>query len=419
MVRLSLKSQKNDTRQYEKMIKEINAYLDSKRDETLKFLKTLIDQKGGSGMTTAVNSVGSLIAAELPDNCFSLEKIPDDFYGDHLLFTNHQNSKAITLIGHTETTFTDYSHLPEFRVDGDKVIGPGTCDMLGGIVVFVYALKCIHHLGKLNGIPLTLFFNTDEERGASTSKEMLKTLASKASFALVSESAGSEGEIVVGRRGKMSFDIISKGVEGHAGNLSGQKSSAIEEIAHKILAIEALNKNWEGADINAGLITGGIASNTIAGKAVLSSDIRYAMKAHEQEIKSAIFEIANKNHVNACSSELRITSERPLWENTSDHGKSKEFVTLISECAKKLNHRIGTELRKGTSDANFFGAAGVPTADGFGPVGFHDHTNREYILLETLYERIKLCALTLLNLKALWRYSQMLCSKKLSSNIPF
>jgi glutamate carboxypeptidase len=56
---------------------------------------------------------------------------------------------------------------------------------------------------------------------------------------------------------------------------------------------------------------------------------------------------------------------------------------------------VTTEHRRGTSDANFFGSAGVPTIDGFGPVCLDDHTDRERILIPTLASRTALLALFL------------------------
>ena len=377
----------------------ISGYVDSRHDEIISCLKSLVDQKGGTENSTSVNLVGGILAAELLKLNFSMQKYSGNGpFGDHLLFRNHNQQKSIILAGHMDTTFTSYDHLPEFQINNDRCIGPGTGDMLGGLVVFIYAVKCLHSLDKLDLLPLTLFFNSDEERGSPTSKKIFEDLTGKADHVLVSESAGSGNEIVIGRRGKLSFDIKVIGKEGHAGNLIGQKASAVEEIAHKIIAIEKLNGQWDGADVNAGKVQGGIAGNTIAQQAVLSSDIRYSQSHHEAEIKEAIDRIVTKNRVNGCRSELTITSERPIWQPSGNNKKQQFLVQQVQEAAAELGQQFGTEKRKGTSDANFFGAAGVSVIDGMGPVGFFDHSENEYIVLDSLFERIKLCTLVLLKL---------------------
>lgn len=382
------------------MIENITAFVDANQENVTNCLKSLVDQKGGSENAIAVNRVGDILAGKFTALGFSLEKIPGHPFGDHLLLANHNLDKSIILAGHIDTTFTSYDHLPEFHVRGNRCVGPGTGDMLGGLVVFLYAVKSLAHIGELDKIPLTIFLNTDEERGSPTSRPVFEKLASQALYALVGESAGVNGEIVDGRRGKLSFDIEVLGITGHAGNLTGRKSSAVEEIAHKILAIEGLNARWEGADINAGKVRGGIAGNTIAQHAVLSSDVRYSVAEHESEIKNAINSIVSHAIVPGCISRASITSERPLW-NSSQHVSGQDALEVVlAKAAGLLDMPFGTERRQGTSDANFFGALGVKVVDGMGPIGFHDHSDKEYISLDSLFDRIKLCALALYILSA-------------------
>ncbi len=382
------------------MLNKIIDYVDSRHEEIIACLKSLIDEKAGSENADAVNRVGAIFCEEFSELGFEVTKITDNgSFGDHLLFTNHEEDKSVILAGHMDTTFTSYEHLPEFHIEGEHCIGPGTGDMLGGLVVFLYATKCLQAIGLLDSLPLTIFINSDEERGSPTSRPVFEQLAEKATHVMISESGGSKNEIVIGRRGKLSFDIQVSGVEGHAGNLVGTKASAVEEVAHTILGIEGLNSRWEGTDLNAGKVRGGIAGNTVAQSAVLSSDIRYSHGAHEAEIRQAINAIVAEEKVAGCVSTLKMTSERPLWEASKNSAAQKYLVKVIEEAALELKQPFGTEIRKGTSDANFFGAAGVSVIDGMGPIGFLDHSDKEYIILDSLFERIKLCTLTLLKLE--------------------
>ncbi|MGC8605659.1 MAG: M20/M25/M40 family metallo-hydrolase, partial [Desulfomonilaceae bacterium] len=52
----------------------------------------------------------------------------------------------------------------------------------------------------------------------------------------------------------------------------------------------------------------------------------------------------------------------------------------------------------GASDANIIGLGGIPTVDGLGVRGGGLHSSDEYILLDSLPERIKLTALFLMKL---------------------
>ncbi len=69
---------------------------------------------------------------------------------------------------------------------------------------------------------------------------------------------------------------------------------------------------------------------------------------------------------------------------------------MVKRAARRLGQDFEAEHRRGTSDSNFFGSAGVPTVDGFGPVADHHHTANEYIEIPTLRERTALLAHVLL-----------------------
>ncbi len=58
------------------------------------------------------------------------------------------------------------------------------------------------------------------------------------------------------------------------------------------------------------------------------------------------------------------------------------------------------EFRAGASDANVIAAAGTPVVDGLGAIGGHGHSDREYLIRESLVQRSALLALSLL---AAWR----------------
>jgi glutamate carboxypeptidase len=71
---------------------------------------------------------------------------------------------------------------------------------------------------------------------------------------------------------------------------------------------------------------------------------------------------------------------------------------MVSGAALELNQAIEREERGGTSDLNFIMDEGVPGLDGMGPIGGLDHSEDEYILKESLFERIELTALVMARL---------------------
>lgn len=74
---------------------------------------------------------------------------------------------------------------------------------------------------------------------------------------------------------------------------------------------------------------------------------------------------------------------------------TEEMFHIIQKVGLSLGQKIKSEHRRGTSDANFFGAAGVPTLDGLGPICKKDHTPSEFIKVSSLKDRSCLLALFL------------------------
>ena len=375
----------------------VAAFVDSRREGIVDYLREIIDLQGGSEDRERVNLVGELLSDRFTALGFSSQRFPNDVYGDHLVLKNALEGDRVVLAGHMDTTFTDYSELPSFHLDGEHAVGPGTADMRGGLVVALEALECLRHLGCLDRCPVTVIINTDEERGSSTSHQIFEAEAAGACFAMVFECGGKGGEVVIGRRGKLSARLDVEGRAGHAADRSLEKASAILEMAHKVIAIEALNEARPGASFNVGKIRGGIAGNTFPKDARIDLDVRYLKRPDRQWVEGSLEQIAQDNRAAGVEATVEHTSARPVWEESSSHGQAA-LLAAISSAAGELGQPFCTEFRYGTSDANFLANAGVPTVDGMGPIGFEDHTHTEHIILETLFERIRLTTLVLLKL---------------------
>ncbi len=371
------------------------SFVHNRRNDIIEYLRQLINLRGGSEDKNAVNRVGASLTGRLDRLGFSMERFTPQHYGDHLVFKNHSSHECVVLAGHMDTVFRDYSDLPSFSLSGKRAVGPGTADMRGGLVVALYALECLHHLGLLRQYPITMICNADEERGSSTSREIFQREAVRARWALVFECGGKKGEVVVGRRGKLSARIHVKGQAKHAAIRSLTKASAIEEIARKVIAIEALNESRPGASFNVGTIHGGMANNTVPGEATIEFDIRYLKHTDRDWVEQEVRKINDRHNTPGVRAEIEWTSERPVWEEARGVLDQQVLLDAIADGLRRTGIPYATEFRYGTSDANFFGGQGVATVDGMGPIGFDDHTSREHIIVESLFQRITLTVLVI------------------------
>ncbi|WP_085993007.1 M20/M25/M40 family metallo-hydrolase [Oceanobacillus senegalensis] len=76
---------------------------------------------------------------------------------------------------------------------------------------------------------------------------------------------------------------------------------------------------------------------------------------------------------------------------------NKQLFDKIKETVRELNMDLPDEvISQGSSDSAYTTLAGVPTVCSLGPVGGGNHTPYEFAVVESLFERCKLLAVTVL-----------------------
>ena len=364
--------------------------------EQLDFLISLCNQNSYSYNKQGTDCVSALVCKKL-EGIFPVHRVMhQEKAGDLHILKTGEKGKPIFLLGHTDTVFPPDHPFQTCRRDGEWLRGPGTADMKGGLAVMVYALKALHRVcpEELPGIAVIL--GADEEIGSVTSRKVYDRESKKACLCLVGECAGKRGEIVVSRNGKAGGRMEISGRSSHVGAEKKEKASAILELAHKVIDLESLNDRFPGVRANVGHIEGGLGPGTIPAQASLLFDLRWREEEHYARLVKMVRKIAATRKHPHCTSRVTFLNHRPAMPPSE---KTKKFVFLLRQTAKELGQRVPSEHRQGTSDGNFFAAGGVPTIDGFGPIGLHDHTSEERILISSLKDRTALLAVFLLRLK--------------------
>ena len=167
-------------------------------------------------------------------------------------------------------------------------------------------------------------------------------------------------------------------------------------MARTILAVEALNRADGSVVANVGRAEGGLLANTVAADASMEFECRYWRADLEGEALEAVRELAATADVPGCTTELTTLSRRPPMDPNPD---SQRLFDLVVETAGELGQSVVEERRGGVSDACWLSHVGIPTIDGLGPLGDQDHSPDEYILTETLFDRIELTAHVLLAIR--------------------
>jgi len=323
-----------------------------------------------------------------------VERIPGrDGFGDHVLVTDDRHcppeaasGSGILLLSHIDTVHPigTLASTNPIRIEGDRLYGPGAEDMKGGTYIAMAALRQIALEGRQTHLPIRHLLVSDEEMGSLTSRELIEREAQRAKFVLVTEPARSGGKIVTARKGVAVFTITAHGLPAHAGVEHHLGRSAIREIAHQIIALEAMTDYARELTVNVGLVSGGTRSNVVPESATVEVDVRMPSPAIGEEIVQRIRALKPIDPDVSLIVEGGIN--RPGYEKTP-------AIAALYEHARNLAAEIGFDLidlkTGGGSDGNFT-ASYAPTLDGMGVDGDGAHTHEERLYISSVLPRTKL-----------------------------
>jgi len=223
--------------------------------------------------------------------------------------------------------------------------------------------------------------------GSPTGRALLEAAAEGVAAALVVEPSTQNGNLKTARKGLGRFRLTITGRPAHAGTHRAEGVSAIEELAHQVLALHALNDDEHGVSVNVGVVRGGTSENVVAAEAEAQIDVRIARAEDRGRIEGVL--AALEPVTAGAKLELSGGWTRPPLERSA--GGAKLF-----EQARKHGRELGLELQEassgGGSDGHIVGALGVPVLDGLGAEGGGAHAPDEHVLLDSLPIRAELLA---------------------------
>ena len=369
----------------------ISHFLVDSRAALLSDLAALVNVDCGSNNKAGVDRVGAWIGARCEAWGWEVERFPLPNYGDCWSAQLKGNRAGrILLMGHLDTVYPDGTAASRpMRFEGAKIIGPGVCDMKGGLLVGMYALRSLQIAGFRDFDEIVFFFNSDEELGSPGSRPVYEPRTHGMDAALVLESARANGDIVSARKGSGEFHLRVTGKAAHAGVEPEKGANAVVELAHQILALQALNGLAPGATVNPDVIGGGTVSNVIPAEAWVTVDVRAVDPAGAQAISKALASLPSRITVSGTRVEIRGNFSYPPMARTP-------AVGFLADLARDSAHELGFEINDvatgGASDANVLASLGVPVLDGLGPIGGLDHSPDEYIEADSLIPRAAMVA---------------------------
>ncbi len=293
---------------------------------------------------------------------------------------------GILVMGHMDTVHPIGTLEPlPWRVEGNKVFGPGVYDMKGGNWIAVEAIRQLIKAGIATSRPVTVLLTSDEEIGSPSTRDLIEAEAARHAVVLVPEPARPDGGVVTGRYAIARFNLRTTGRPSHAGARLGDGRSAIREMCRQVVAIEALTS--DAVTYSIGVIHGGQWVNCVATHCDAES---LSMAKRQEDLDAAVEQMLS---LRPTGNDVQLTVTRgvtrPVWE-PDEQGMA--LYGTARKIARSLGFDINSQSAGGGSDGNFTGAMGIPTLDGLGVQGAGGHTLEEHLLLDSLVPRAKLMA---------------------------
>src|SRR5262249_37533549 len=167
---------------------KLRAMADAAKPELIETLRQMVVIESGSSDVEGLAKMADLVEARLMALGAKTErrKTTRGAGADLVIGTFEGSGHAkLMLMAHMDTVYEKGILATQpWRVDGERIYGPGIADDKGGIAVALQALKILKDVEWRNYAKLTVLFNPDEEVGSIGSGELISELADQHDFAL-------------------------------------------------------------------------------------------------------------------------------------------------------------------------------------------------------------------------------------------
>ena len=364
-------------------------------------LQTLVKIDSGSANLAGIAKVADFAEARLKALGASTERIKatgSDRVMIKGVLSGTGTLKAM-LIAHMDTVYADGILATEpYRMDGNRLYGPGIADDKGGIAVILHSLEVLKQVGWRDYATVTVLFNADEEIGSSSSGEMIAALGEAHDVVLSYEPTAAKAVakfegVLLAAAGTATATLDVKGRASHAGAAPEQGRNALVELSHQVLATQDIAKGIPGAQLNWTYSQGGLVRNQIPEKAFAVADVRLLQPDAAEKLRSALeSKVKESKRVPETEVTVKLEIGRPPFvagERGLALAKRAQAIYAEIEGRKLILH----PSTGGGTDAGFAGRSGKPAVlESMGLAGWGYHAKNEYIEIDSIVPRLYLTA---------------------------
>ncbi len=348
-----------------------------------------------TGDAAALDALATALAADVAPLGARTRRVPLP-HGDALVLDlpgrgEPAGRRPALLLAHHDTVHPVGSLAGGMRLrrDGDVLHGPGVYDMKGGLVVALAALELLDGL-RVAHRPVRLVLTPDEEVGSPSSAATVLTAADGVAYALGLEPPHPGGALKTSRLGSTRWRLGVTGRAAHAALDPAAGVNAIDELVDQLLAVRSLSARYPHVLVNVGTVRGGGRTNVVPESAAAEVGFRFVDGGTERTV---LDELAALRPVRpGARLTPQVLSRRPAWGPSP---ATDELLAAVARAGALVGQDVTGAPASGAADTNLTGGAGVPSLDGFGPLGAGAHAVDERVDLRSLPERAALLAAVL------------------------
>ncbi len=343
-------------------------------------LEALVAVSSPSGDEHGAEEAVSLCAALVPAEA-EIERLPsstDGYAPDFLARVRGTGDRRIALLGHIDTVVSHDAHRTLERA-GDRLIGSGTVDMKGGVVLSIGVLDALASRPD-SFAEVALLLVTDEEWRVGGLEHSGVFAGFDACLCFEAGQAGPGGEegVIVKRKAAGTLRVRAEGLSAHSGSAPDRGRNALLALAQAAESVAGCHQP-DGPDRLTAVPTimnSGEAFNVVPASGELYCDLRAETSAAFDGVIGAI-----PAEVGGARLEPGLVR---LWPGLDSRAAT---APLLQQASAVLGRPVIGMERGGASDASHVATLVPVTVDGLGPRGGGAHNPDEYILADTLHSR--------------------------------
>lgn len=385
----------------------LKAAAEKSQAEFIENLRQMVLIESGSEDLKGLSQMAALVETRLKSLGFATQRYKTQAgAGADIVVGRLQGlgKKKIMLQAHMDTVYqSGILSTQGYKVDGDRIYGPGIADDKGGIAVILQSLTLLKQRNWQDFAQITVMFNPDEEVGSPGSGELISELADQNDVVLSCEptaakSVAKHEAVLLGASGATRIDMQVSGKASHAGAAPELGQNALVELSYQILQTRDIYKTIPGVQLNWTLSQAGTVRNQIPDKAMASADVRTTVPGAAEKLRDRLQTVVDSQKlVPNTKTSITLLGGRPPFLGGN---KAKLLADKAQSIYQELDRKLDVvPMTGGATDAAFAARSDkAAVIESFGLAGWGYHAKDEYIETDSIVPRLYLMSRMLIEL---------------------